>query len=59
MKKELNLQDINSVLAGDPEIGDRLPFDTETFQIFDECRDGLVLSKLINDSVPDTIDTRV
>lgn len=50
---------INSVLAGDPEIGDRLPFDTETFQIFDECRDGLVLSKLINDSVPDTIDTRV
>ena len=28
-------------------------------QIFDECRDGLVLCKLINDSVPDTIDTRV
>lgn len=50
---------INSVLAGDAEIGSRLPFDTETFQIFDECRDGLVLSKLINDSVPDTIDTRV
>lgn len=50
---------INSVLSGDDEIGDRLPFDTETFQIFDECRDGLVLSKLINDSVPDTIDTRV
>lgn len=50
---------INSVLAGDPDIGNRLPFDTETFQIFDECRDGLVLSKLINDSVPDTIDTRV
>lgn len=50
---------INSVLAGDPDVGDRLPFDTETFQIFDECRDGLVLSKLINDSVPDTIDTRV
>lgn len=50
---------INSVLTGDPDIGNRLPFDTETFQIFDECRDGLVLSKLINDSVPDTIDTRV
>ncbi|KAI3404954.1 SAC6 [Candida oxycetoniae] len=50
---------INSVLENDSEIGDRLPFDTETFQIFDECRDGLVLSKLINDSVPDTIDTRV
>lgn len=50
---------INSVLSGDSDIGDRLPFDTETFQIFDECRDGLVLSKLINDSVPETIDTRV
>lgn len=50
---------INSVLSGDADVGERLPFDTETFQIFDECRDGLVLSKLINDSVPDTIDTRV
>ncbi|KAF5096957.1 hypothetical protein D0Z03_001519 [Geotrichum reessii] len=50
---------INGVLAGDPDIGDRLPFPTDTFQVFDECRDGLVLSKLINDSVPDTIDTRV
>jgi plastin-1 len=28
-------------------------------QLFDECRDGLILSKLINASVPDTIDTRV
>ncbi|AET39342.1 fimbrin Ecym_4278 [Eremothecium cymbalariae DBVPG len=50
---------INSVLIGDPDIGDRLPFPTDTFQVFDDCRDGLVLSKLINDSVPDTIDTRV
>lgn len=50
---------INSVLAGDADIGHLLPFPTDTFQLFDECRDGLVLSKLINDSVPDTIDTRV
>ncbi|OBA22207.1 hypothetical protein METBIDRAFT_11074 [Metschnikowia bicuspidata var. bicuspidata NRRL YB-4993] len=50
---------VNSVLAGDEVIGERLPFDTDSFQIFDECRDGLVLSTLINDSVPDTIDTRV
>ncbi|QID83468.1 Fimbrin, actin-bundling protein [Saccharomyces pastorianus] len=50
---------INSVLAGDQDIGELLPFPTDTFQLFDECRDGLVLSKLINDSVPDTIDTRV
>ncbi|CAI4058221.1 hypothetical protein SKDZ_04G3480 [Saccharomyces kudriavzevii ZP591] len=50
---------INSVLAGDQDIGELLPFPTDTFQLFDECRDGLVLSKLINDSVTDTIDTRV
>lgn len=50
---------INSVLAGDPEVGHLLPFPTDTFQLFDECRDGWILSKLINDSVPDTIDTRV
>lgn len=50
---------INGVLDGDADIGSRLPIPTETMQIFDECRDGLVLCKLINDSVPDTIDTRV
>lgn len=27
--------------------------------MFDKCKDGLVLAKLINDSVPDTIDERV
>jgi plastin-1 len=50
---------INAVLAGDPDIGDRLPFPLDTFEMFDECKDGLVLAKLINDSVPDTIDERV
>jgi len=50
---------INGVLAGDPDIGDRLPIPTDTMQLFDETRDGLVLCKLINDSVPDTIDERV
>jgi plastin-1 len=47
------------VLAGDPDLGSRLPFPTDTFEMFDECKDGLVLAKLINDSVPDTIDERV
>jgi len=50
---------INSALAGDKDIGERLPFPPDTMQIFDECKDGLVLSKLINDAVPDTIDDRV
>lgn len=50
---------INAVLAGDPDLGSRLPYPTETFEMFDDCKDGLVLAKLINDSVPDTIDERV
>jgi len=50
---------INMALEADPDIGSRFPIPTATMQLFDECRDGLILSKLINDSVPDTIDTRV
>ncbi|CAH0004673.1 unnamed protein product [Clonostachys byssicola] len=50
---------INAVLAGDLDLGSRLPFPTDTFEMFDDCKDGLVLAKLINDSVPDTIDERV
>ncbi|EPS42343.1 hypothetical protein H072_3689 [Dactylellina haptotyla CBS 200.50] len=50
---------INAALAGDADIGERLPFPTDTFEMFDQCKDGLVLAKLINDSVPDTIDERV
>jgi plastin-1 len=50
---------INAVLAGDPDVGYLLPFPTDTFEMFDHCKDGLVLAKLINDSVPDTIDERV
>ncbi|KAI9927335.1 hypothetical protein ASPWEDRAFT_53591 [Aspergillus wentii DTO 134E9] len=50
---------INAILAGDPDIGHLLPFPTDTFEMFDKCKDGLVLTKLINDSVPDTIDERV
>ncbi|THH28919.1 hypothetical protein EUX98_g5265 [Antrodiella citrinella] len=50
---------INSVLADDPDVGSRLPIPTTTMQLFDEARDGLILCKLINDSVPETIDPRV
>jgi len=29
---------MNAVLAGDPDIGNRLPFPLDTMQIFDECK---------------------
>ncbi|KAF5336802.1 hypothetical protein D9758_015852 [Tetrapyrgos nigripes] len=50
---------INLVIENDPDINHRYPIPTDTMQLFDECKDGLILCKLINDSVPDTIDTRV
>ncbi|KAJ3478794.1 hypothetical protein NLI96_g9510 [Meripilus lineatus] len=50
---------INAVLEGDPDVGSRIPIPTNTMQLFDEVRDGLILCKLINDSVPETIDPRV
>ncbi|OMJ24650.1 Fimbrin [Smittium culicis] len=58
-EKEEFTNHINLTLDGDAHIGYRLPIDPTTMQIFDECRDGLILSKLINHSSPDTIDERV
>ena len=47
------------VIENDPDVGSRYPIPTDTMQLFDECKDGLILCKLINDSVADTIDMRV
>ncbi|KAJ1920911.1 fimbrin [Mycoemilia scoparia] len=58
-EKEEFSNHINFALGGDNDIAHRLPINPKTMELFDECRDGLVLSKLINYSVPDTIDERV
>jgi len=58
-EKEQFVAHINYQLKNDKDIGSRLPIDIKTMKIFEECRDGLVLAKLINDSVPGTIDERV
>ncbi|KAF5318842.1 hypothetical protein D9619_010764 [Psilocybe cf. subviscida] len=50
---------INLVIENDADLSGRYPIPTDTMQLFDEVKDGLILCKLINDSVPDTIDTRV
>ncbi|ORZ38254.1 Fimbrin, actin-bundling protein [Catenaria anguillulae PL171] len=49
---------INSALAGDKLVGHLLPIDPHSMDIFDACRDGQLLAKLINHAVPDTIDER-
>ncbi|TPX44476.1 hypothetical protein SeLEV6574_g04469 [Synchytrium endobioticum] len=58
-EKESFVAHINGALSGDQDVGSRLPIDIKAMRIFTECKDGLILSKLINDSVPNTIDERV
>ncbi|KAJ3416764.1 hypothetical protein HDV05_000138 [Chytridiales sp. JEL 0842] len=58
-EKQSFVEHINSVLFNDKDIKQRFPIDSRTMQIFSELKDGLILAKLINDSVPGTIDERV
>lgn len=48
---------INSALGSDPDVSARLPIPTDTMQIFDECRDGIIICKLIEHFFPGTIDS--
>lgn len=58
-EKESFVQHINQQLAGDKDLKGRIPVNSTSMQIFQECQDGLILAKLINDAVPNTIDERV
>lgn len=49
---------INTALQCDPECRDYLPMDPETDDLFKSVKDGIILCKMINLSVPDTIDER-
>eukprot|EP00158_Paraphelidium_tribonemae_P008275 Partr_v1_DN28536_c0_g1_i3_m72847 putative lymphocyte cytosolic protein 1 (L-plastin) len=51
---------INNALKADMDLKDKLPINVHDFRdLYTKAADGLLLSKLINDSVPDTIDERV
>ncbi|XAR55300.1 hypothetical protein NMG60_11035337, partial [Bertholletia excelsa] len=49
---------INTFLAEDKFLGKYLPIDPSTNALFDLCKDGVLLCKLINVAVPSTIDER-
>eukprot|EP00004_Rigifila_ramosa_P016096 TRINITY_DN3787_c0_g1_i2.p1 TRINITY_DN3787_c0_g1~~TRINITY_DN3787_c0_g1_i2.p1 ORF type:complete len:772 (+),score=180.79 TRINITY_DN3787_c0_g1_i2:61-2316(+) len=57
-EKEAFVEHINSVLADDPHVGDRLPLNPTGMDLFKVCDDGIMLIKLVNDAVPGTIDMR-
>lgn len=49
---------INSWLKDDEDVGNRLPIDSASLAIFEVVKDGILLCKMINAAVPDTIDRR-
>ncbi|XP_041657814.1 plastin-3-like [Cheilinus undulatus] len=49
---------INTALANDPDCQHVLPMNPNNDSLFKSVRDGIVLCKMINLSVPDTIDPR-
>lgn len=49
---------INFQLENDPEMSSRLPISEDGLALFSAMDDGIVMCKLINTSVPDTIDER-
>jgi len=51
---------INETLGGDDDVSHLIPIDVdaEDFTLFDVLRDGVILCKLINAAVPETIDER-
>ncbi|KAL9978702.1 hypothetical protein ACROYT_G016251 [Oculina patagonica] len=49
---------MNTALQDDPEAKAYLPFDPATQDIFTKIQDGILLCKMINLSVPDTVDER-
>jgi len=58
-EKESFVEHINQTLKGDPHLSGKLPINPSDTSLFSACSDGILLCKLINASVPDTIDERV
>jgi plastin-1 len=58
-EKEAFVDHINSILKDDAHVKDKLPINDKDDSLFQACSDGVLLCKLINASVADTIDARV
>ncbi|XP_076911147.1 fimbrin-1-like [Bidens hawaiensis] len=57
-EKEVYVAHINSYLRDDPFMKQFLPIDPSTNQLYELVKDGVLLCKLINLAVPNTIDDR-
>ena len=50
---------INTNLGHDEDLQHLLPLDHEGKNLYDAVKDGILLSKIVNHSCPDTVDERV
>lgn len=59
MEEQVAFSDwINSSLSADVQLAHLLPIDKEGKELYDKVKDGIMLCKLINLAVPETIDER-
>jgi len=49
---------VNRIMKKDPEVQHLLPIDLDTEDLFEKTKDGIILCKLINSAIKDTIDDR-
>ena len=58
-EKECYCKMINKILEEDQELNEKIPIDFNSNDIFKKIKDGVILSKLVNILMPNTIDERV
>lgn len=58
-EKEAFVDWISDCLRKDPDLKAKFPMKSNDDSLFEACKDGILLCKLINDAVPETIDERV
>tara|TARA_B110000305_G_scaffold236171_1_gene297067 strand:- start:189 stop:590 length:402 start_codon:yes stop_codon:yes gene_type:complete len=51
-------QHLNNCMKSDPDLAARLPMDKDSMDLFENCKDGLMLCKLINLAEEGSIDER-
>ena len=58
-EKECYCKLINTLLADDEDVKEKLPVNPENNEVFKKLKDGQILAKLVNIAAPGTVDERV
>ena len=57
-EKECYCKIINKLFENNEELGNKIPIDPESNEVFKKIKDGLILAKLVNIAAPGTVDER-